>query len=184
MSAPSPTLGRRCGRQRSRRGRSSNLKRSPEAEALWRDFYKSINDEVDGLFGAATARAQAQVLRLSVTYALLDTIRIINADHLRAALALWQYCEDSAAYIFRHRLDPLADRLLQALCEAGSEGLDATAQSALFGRNIPAPRLEAVRQSLEARSLIRTIEQPTAGRPRKVSYAVRNKRKDEQRSTT
>jgi hypothetical protein len=160
------------------------LKRSPEAEALWRDFYKSINDEVDGLFGAATARAQAQVLRLSVTYALLDTIRIINADHLRAALALWQYCEDSAAYIFRHRLDPLADRLLQALCEAGSEGLDATAQSALFGRNIPAPRLEAVRQSLEARSLIRTIEQPTAGRPRKVSYAVRNKRKDEQRSTT
>jgi hypothetical protein len=37
----------------------------------------------------ATGRAEAQVLRLSMIYALLDNTATIAEVHLRAALALW-----------------------------------------------------------------------------------------------
>src|SRR5262249_36755926 len=59
-----------------------------------------------------TNRADAQVVRLSMIYALLDRSRIIRAAHLRAAWALWRYAEDSARYIFGDSTgDPLADKV-------------------------------------------------------------------------
>jgi DNA replicative helicase MCM subunit Mcm2 (Cdc46/Mcm family) len=53
-----------------------------------------------GLFGAVTARGEAYVIRLGLLYALLDLSDHIGPEHLRAALAVWQYCEDSARFIF------------------------------------------------------------------------------------
>src|SRR3712207_8342266 len=47
-----------------------------------------------GLFGAVTGRAEAHVLRLSCLYAALDMSDTVTVTHLRAALALWRYCED------------------------------------------------------------------------------------------
>jgi hypothetical protein len=39
------------------------------------------------------ARAPAQVLRLSMMYALLDMSTTIRKEHLEAALEIWRYCE-------------------------------------------------------------------------------------------
>jgi hypothetical protein len=48
----------------------------------------------------------------------------VRRDHLRAALAVWRYCYDSARYVFGDRLgNPLADDILRALRAAGSAGL-------------------------------------------------------------
>ena len=66
-----------------------------------------------GLAGAVTSRAEAQVLRLSVIYALLDRSETIHEEHLAAALALWRYCHRSAEIIFGNSTgDPIADRCL------------------------------------------------------------------------
>ena len=59
---------------------------------------------------------EAQVLRLSLLYALLSCSKAIKTIHLRAALSLWRYCEKSARYIFGGTLgDKIADRILMAL---------------------------------------------------------------------
>lgn len=126
-------------------------------------------NEQGGLVGAITARAEAQMLRLSVTYALADGAGIITPTHLRAAWAVWDYAESSTRYIFGENLgDPVADKLMSALAHAGDDGLDSTQQSALFGRHMPAPRLEAARQALVTAGKAEVVQVQTAGRPRSV----------------
>ena len=77
-----------------------------------------------GIYGAITARAEAQVLRLSLIYALLDESAlpaqaIIDTLHPQAGLAVWRYCDASAARIFGRSLgDPVADEIYQMLQHA------------------------------------------------------------------
>jgi len=148
------------------------LHRSPEAEFRWADLYNLIaDDEPGGLLGAATARADAQVLRLSVAYALTDGSRTIELPHLEAAWALWSYCSASARLLFGDRTgDEVEDRLLTAIREAGEGGLDSTGQFAAFSRNISGRRLEVARASLEHKGLIYTEPVRTDGRPRVISW--------------
>jgi len=135
--------------------------------------YDTFGDGGDGLAGAVTARPEAQALRLSVAYAALDGSSTIKVPHLEAAMAVWNYCEASAYTIFGDALgDPVADRLLEALRQAGGDGLDATAQSTLFGRHVSASRLTQARAELERRGLVVTEREETGGRPRLVSRAV------------
>jgi hypothetical protein len=149
------------------------LHRDSDARELWAKAYEDFGDGSDGLAGAITARPEAQTLRLSVAYAVLDGSPVITTEHIRAALAVWSYCEASALAIFGDALgDPIADRLLEALREAYPDELDGTAQSALFGRHASAARLALARATLESKGLIVTSREETGGRPRLVSRAV------------
>jgi hypothetical protein len=95
------------------------MHRSKAAAALWRKVYPDLsNDGPGGVFGAVTSRAEAQVLRLSMIYALLAGSATIDEPHLRAALAVWTYCRDSARLIFGNTsADPLAERLFEIICK-------------------------------------------------------------------
>ena len=80
------------------------------------------------------------MLRLSVLYAALDGDTAIRLPHLEAALAVWEYAERSALYIFGDALgDPVADRILEALRVYGD--LTRTQMSQLFSRNVSSSRL-------------------------------------------
>jgi len=148
------------------------LRRSPAAELLWTGIYMGIDDEVDGMVGALTARAEAQMLRLSVVYALTDGSSVIEVDHLRAAHAVWSYSLATVMHAYGDTLgDDVADRLLSSLRTAGDVGLDGTQQSAVFGRHVNARRLDAARKTLEDRGLVVTLLEQTGGRPRLVSFA-------------
>jgi DnaB-like helicase N terminal domain/Protein of unknown function (DUF3987) len=86
------------------------------AREMWKRNYERLSEGQPGLFGAVTARAEAQVVRLVLLYAMLDdshtpvwdssgkmvpcTPNHIRTEHLKAAMALWQYAEDSARFIF------------------------------------------------------------------------------------
>jgi hypothetical protein len=88
------------------------------------------------------SRAEAQVMRLACLYALQDMSYVVTPDHLTAALALWEYCEASARYIFGQRLgDPIADELVQAL-RKHPEGLTRTEIRDWFGRNRKASEID------------------------------------------
>src|SRR5262249_25864135 len=92
---------------------AGQMTRDEEARRLWAQVYAELATPHDGLFGAVTSRAEAQVLRLSMLYALLDRSVVIRSEHLRAAVALWRYAEDSARYIFGGSTgDPVADKVL------------------------------------------------------------------------
>jgi hypothetical protein len=67
---------------------------------LWDASYPSLVAEKHGLWDATTSRGEAQTLRLAMLYALLDGTETIDVPHVRAALAVWRYCDDSARIIF------------------------------------------------------------------------------------
>lgn len=145
--------------------------RTPEAEERWHDLYAIMADaDIGGLVGAVTARAEAQVLRLSLTYALMsDEPARIDLEDLEAAWAMWQYCERSAAAIWgRADGDRDSERLSQALKEAGENGLSMTEVSALFGRNRTSTHIERMLEKLEQDDKISRRQVPTGGRPKDV----------------
>lgn len=76
------------------------MTRSKDCTNLWRKAYPFLVEEKTGTYDAITSRAEAITLRLSMLYALLDASTIIEADHLKAALALWTFCDHSAEYLF------------------------------------------------------------------------------------
>lgn len=136
------------------------------ARERWVSVYGRLSGERPGLLGAVTARAAPIARRLAVIYALMDLAPVIRLEHLDAALAVWDYCERSAAHVFGGRLGhPLADRLLAALRAAGDRGLDRVALHAVAGRHATATQLDEALAQLAGRQLARSERIATAGRP-------------------
>ncbi|MFN2484261.1 MAG: hypothetical protein ABR509_04905 [Candidatus Limnocylindria bacterium] len=147
-------------------------RRDDAATALWRDEYEELSSGRPGMLGAATSRAEAQVLRLSVLYAMVDRSTVIGVEHLRAALAVWRYAEQSARWVFGDATgDPTADTILRALRQAGE--LDRTGIVDLFGRHANRGRVEgALALLLSAGTVQRIDDRETGGRPREVWRAT------------
>lgn len=71
------------------------------ARQWWISKYHSLeHDGPDGLAGKMTARAAAHVRRIAMLYALLDKSDEIDTVHFQAAKRLWDYCSESAVFIF------------------------------------------------------------------------------------
>jgi hypothetical protein len=123
------------------------------------------------MFGMATNRAEAQVVRLSVLYAALDCSALIRAEHLMAALAVWRYCEQSARWAFGDATgDPTADAILSALRRNGD--LDRQDINDLLGRHLNRSRIDAALGLLLTSGLARMRREATGGRPREVWRAA------------
>jgi hypothetical protein len=146
--------------------KSRLLKRTDEARTLWAGEYERLSEPLPGLVGAVTSRSEAQVLRLSVLYAALDRSEEITIEHLRAALEVWRYCEDSARLIFGDKTgDKLADRLRGLLRSAGKSGLSLTEIQNLTGRNLNSEDLDAALARLSRDGLAVMERRSTGGRP-------------------
>jgi hypothetical protein len=144
------------------------MRRNDEAREIWRAVYEDLSDGRSGLLGAMIARAEAQVMRLACIYALLDRCPSIGKEHLLAALALWEYVEASAQYIFGARMgDPVADRIADALQHA-PDGLTRTEISALFGRHQRSTNIDRALAQLRKQHLVEPIQDNTGGRPSEV----------------
>lgn len=149
------------------------IKRDAEATKLWREAYPRLSEGYPGLLGAILARAEAHVMRLACIYALLDLSPLVRAEHLQAALALWDYAERSARFIFGDALgNPIADEILQALRQAGEKGLSRTQIRDLFGRNVSAHKVRLALEELAAAGLATCQRQKAGnGRPSEKWYA-------------
>lgn len=143
------------------------LERDGGFRDLWRQTYEHLTAERRGLLGAVTSRAEAQTLRLSAIFALLDSSEVIGRRHLEGALAVWDYCDDSAAWVFGEALgDPLADQTLAAIRERGEAGLTRTEIRDHFGRNKQGAAVDEALDLLEELGLVSVAIEPTGGRPR------------------
>jgi hypothetical protein len=110
-------------------------------------------------------RAEAHVLRLSLLYAVLDKSGTIGADHLLAALALWDHCERSVNYIFGNALgDPVADEALRLL-RAAPDGMTRTELYNAFGRNQSSAQIGHALALLAEHRLAYAVSRKTEGRP-------------------
>lgn len=132
----------------------------------WRAAYSELSEGKPGMFGAVTGRAEAQTIRLAALYAVLDKSRTVEYQHLEAALALWQYAEESARYIFGDATgDPEADAILDALRAAGSAGMTRTGIRDLFQRNKSTERINQALSLLLKMGKARQVSEETGGRP-------------------
>jgi hypothetical protein len=120
--------------------------RTPDANKAWARLYRRITRDQPGLFGDLVGRAEPQVLRLALIYALLDRSDMIECCHLKAADAVRQYSEASTQFIFGDSLgNPLADQILRLLRHAGKRGMNRRELYAGLGNN---PQKEKLSEAL------------------------------------
>ena len=106
-------------------------------------------------------------------YALLDCSVFITKEHLRAGLAVWRYCEDSARYIFGDKFgNPVIDRILRHL-RRELKGLTRTGIRELFSRNRTETEINNALCVLEEHGLARCVREETGGRPSERWFACR-----------
>jgi hypothetical protein len=79
---------------------TGELRFDHDAEDLWCEKYDELSADRLGMYGAVTARAEAQVIRLALLYALLDQSPFVGVPHLEAAIEVWRYADASARSIF------------------------------------------------------------------------------------
>jgi hypothetical protein len=149
------------------------LTRDSDARTRWHQIYHALATTQPGLVGDVCSRAEAQVLRLSCLYALLDKTTVVQLPHLEAALAVWRYAEASAHQLFGHMLgNPTAEKLLNALRQA-PDGLTTTELYAALNRHPRAEQIAEALELLQSRNLITTTQRLTPGRPAIVYHTTR-----------
>lgn len=151
------------------------LTRTAEAGELWSDMYAEFDNGPGGLLGAMTARAEAQVVRLSMLYALLDRSPHIQTQHLLAAKDLWDYCDRSAHYLFGKALgNRTADRILTHLRETGAEG-GRTEIHNYLGNKTSGAELDEALELLMRHGLVACRKKKTGGRDAELWRAIEAK---------
>src|SRR5205807_4315510 len=92
------------------------MTRTPEAQKLMEvEYYKSIALADHGILGELLARYIPIVNRLSMIFALTDCQSVIGVEHVKAALALWEYSVNSTRLIFSDKLGGFEDKALKML---------------------------------------------------------------------
>jgi len=144
---------------------AGEVRRDPEARKIWASVYGELSAERPGLLGAVTSRAEAQVLRLSVLYAVLDRSTVVRPEHLTAALSVWEYAMASARHVFGDATgNRLAEKIAKALGGA-PDGLTHNEIRELVGNAIGAPRIDGALSELESAGRIHQVKVETGGRP-------------------
>jgi hypothetical protein len=155
------------------------FRRDAAARELWQDCYPGLSQLRPGLRGAATSRAEAQVLRLSAIYAALDSSSVVGLPHLQAALAVWDYCSASASPLFGDSTgDTIADRIREAL-EAAPEGLSKNQIRRLFHGHVHCNRIDAALEQLVLLDAASCHSEQTGGRPSTLWSATAEEEQEE-----
>jgi hypothetical protein len=118
------------------------------------------------------------MVRLSLLYALLDCSSEIEVEHLRAALALWEYARHSAELIFgqRETWSPLESKILQLLQESQTGYTRSELHKLLGGRCKAEELLAALAKLKEQRAAhCEKIAHPGSGRPAERWLLLRKK---------
>jgi hypothetical protein len=167
-------LGRRTAAAIDNARQQDRVPMTAEAREAWHRVYPELSEGRPGLIGAITARAEAQTVRLALVYALLDGRGEIGTDHLRAALAVWEYADASVSYIWGDALgDPVADEIMRALRQAGAAGRTRTELRDLFGRHRDREQIDrGVAALAKAGKARRIIRDDTGGRPAEIWVAA------------
>jgi hypothetical protein len=150
------------------------MTRDAAAEERWESIYHA-EPARPGVVGILCGRGEAQMLRLSVIYALLDKSPVIRVEHVLAAEAFWRYCAATVQYIWRGKLtsNPTTAKLLAELHRIQPNGLSRQEQSKLFSGHKTEHDLARARAELFEAGLAREEQVRTKGRPLETLYAVK-----------
>jgi hypothetical protein len=104
------------------------------------------------------------VIRLAAVYAVVNLSKNIEQSYLKPALALWEYAEESALYIFGNATGyTVADRIEEAL-RTKPDRLTYNAIRDLFNRHESSGSIGRALEELENRGRAQRERQKTASR--------------------
>lgn len=153
---------------------SGRLKLDQEAREFWRIIYTALSAEQPGLLGAVCSRAEAILMRIATLLAVTDCSPFITSAHLKAALAIWDYCAASAKFIFGNTLgNPIAEKVQAELKLAGELGVSLSGIYDRFNGHIGKDELHAALKDLHSQGLARFEKIKTSGRPGQIWFATR-----------
>lgn len=146
------------------------VRRSPASDALWADeLYAALkvpDSDEESIVGELLVRGHAYVMRLSLTYALLDDAALIEPEHLLAAAALWQYASASARTVWGvQEAETDVARLARHVQGAGEAGLTRSQASKLFSGHRSTTEIDALFAVLAAEGKVKETSRSTGGRP-------------------
>lgn len=155
------------------------VRRTESAERLWEQVYEELtpDDVPEGPVAMVVARAVPQVLRLSLTYALLDHSKEVDVPHLEAALAVWRYIQASAYYVFGDSTgNPDLDKLLTFVRQSGQEGVTRDdVHQVCFSKHKSRKQLDELLSRMLSGDDYEQVQEDTGGRP-VTRYKMRDKR--------
>jgi hypothetical protein len=162
--------------------RTHEMELSSKARKMWEKVYPVLSEGKPGLLGSVISRAEAQVVRLACIYTLLNRSKLVRTQHLKAALAVWRYCEASARFVFGDALgDSTADEILRVLRQH-AEGMTRNDIREHFQHNTSSAEIARALSVLQEYGLARVEKDQTDGSPGRPTqrwfaiYAVREKR--------
>lgn len=143
---------------------------SDGAKALWAAVYPDLSKDRWGLVGTVLNRAEAQVIRLAMVYALLDGSALIEALHLESACAFWQYCSRSVEYIFKDRESDATIGKIVAALKGGPRST--TSLYRTFQNNLIRKQMENAINTLINDGRIVYGKEETGGKPKTIYSLV------------
>lgn len=149
-----------------------SIELADESKEVWTKIYKEMLKAPRGLLGDVTSRSYVHILRLSAIYCVLDCDNTIRPVHLHAARAVWDYCYDSAAFLFGGQTtNTLSRRILDAL-KRSPDGLTRTQIRSLFNGHKSSEQLDVALHILKQEHFADFNDEPTGGRSAERWYAI------------
>jgi hypothetical protein len=145
--------------------RTKALELSGRGRDQWRDMYRILSAGGSGFLDAIISRAEPQVLRLAAIYTLLDGCGRIDREHLDAAMAVWQFCRQSAEIIFTTKQRSSLEEQIRQLLVNSPEGMTLTQLSAAFSNHKTHESIARVLANLEQGGRACKNRVKTNGRP-------------------
>ena len=156
-----------------------------ETKPIWRQIYPELSEGKPGIVGSILARSEAYVCRLCCLYALLDKSKTIKPEHLKAAIAVWDYCADSVRYIFQDATgNRIANEILNLL-NSKPEGVPKTGIYGHLDNNCSKAEVDDALKILKQQGLATHEEKTTGGRPAEIWFSsVKKYEKNEESINT
>lgn len=149
---------------------------TPAADEFWDETYARLSEDRPGIVGTITARGEAQVIRLSMIYALLDGLTSVDSCHIAAALTFWKYAQASAEYIFAdNEGDAKLDEKIKALLASEPSGLSLTELHKATHNHVKSNQMKASLQRLLDAHLLTVDMVETLGAVRRTSIFKLNR---------
>jgi hypothetical protein len=143
------------------------MRRTPAADRLWEaEYYRRAEIRAGGVVGAILGRAEPQLLRLSMLAALCRQEDVVGVEDLAAAIALWQYVDETVRMLFGACEDPLVARVIEAI--RAEPGVSRSRLHRLTAKAMAATRFVSVLEQAAATGVVESERLETAGRPKEI----------------
>ncbi len=141
--------------------------RDDDAKKLWKTMYHDLITLRSGRYGMATVRRAPMVMRLAVIFAVLDRDYYVRVHHLKAALAVWAYCDRTAAHIWGcPKLEGNLEKLLAFIANANGGVTRTDINRKLFKGRLKPLELDRLLAQAQATNQIVYRLVKTGGAPR------------------